>query len=150
MFVIILFQFEGDVRPLSVRSETTLRDVQKTLCKMFGQPFPESKCLLHVAGVKYEDFIEKPFEDIVADFTPCNIYFEPTDDPYFYDLEDHKGSKVALHEELGIEDADPGDCPVGQTPRRSAREHYDEIPAFSPLMQPTHADRASSELQQIS
>ena len=73
MFVIILFQFEGDLRPLSVRNETTLRDVQKTLCKMFGQPFPKSKCLLDVAGVKYEDFIEKPFEDIVADFTPCSI-----------------------------------------------------------------------------
>ena len=147
MFVIILFQFEGDVRPLSVRRETTLRDVQKTLCKMFGQPFPKNKCLLDVAGVKYEDFIEKPFEDIVADFTPCSIYFEPTDDPYFYDLEDRKGSKVTLHEELEIEDVIPRDWPVGKASLRSAREHYDEIPAFSPLMQSTHADRASSELQ---
>ena len=150
MFVIILFQFEGDVRPLSVRRETTLRDVQKQLCKMFGRPFPKTKCLLVVAGVLYEDFIERPFEDIVVDFTPCRMYFEPTDDPYFYDLEDRKGSKVTLHEELGIEDADPGDCPVGQTSLRSAGEHYDEIPTFSPLMQPTRADRASSELQQSS
>ena len=107
MFVIILFQFEGDVRPLSVRRETTLRDVQEQLCKMFGRPFPKTKCVLDVAGVLYEDFIERPFEDIVVDFTPCNIYFQPTDDPYFYDLEDRKrGSKVTLHEELEIEDAE--------------------------------------------
>ena len=117
---------------------------------MFGQPFPKNKCLLDVAGVKYEDFIEKPFEDIVADFTPCSIYFEPTDDPYFYDLEDRKGSKVTLHEELGIEDADARDWPVGQTSLRPPREYYGEIPEPPPLMQPTHADWASIELRQSS
>ena len=148
MFVIILFQFEGDVRPLSVRNGTTLRDVQKTLCKMFGQSFPKSKCSLDVAGVKYEDFIEKPFEDIVADFTPCSIYFEPTDDPYFYDLEDRKGSKVTLHEELEIEDTIAQDWPVGQTSLRATRERFGDIPAFSPLMQPTLADGASCEFRQ--
>ena len=102
MHVIILFQFEGDVRPLSVCNESTLRDVQQRLCKMFGRPFPKTKCLLDVAGVKYEDFIEKPFDDIVVDFTPCYVYFQPTDDPYFYDWEDRKGAKMTLREEVEI------------------------------------------------
>ena len=150
MLVIILFQFEGDVRPLSVRNETTLRDVQKQLCKMFGRPFPKTKCLLDVAGVKYEDFIERPFQDLVVDFTPCRIYFEPTDDPYFYDLEDRKGSKVTLHEELEIEDTIAQDWPVGQTSMRATRERFGEIPAFSPSMQTTLADGASSDLRQSS
>ena len=127
-----------------------MRDVQKQLCKMFGRPFPKTKCLLDVAGVKYEDFIERPFQDIAVDFTPCRIYFELTDDPYFYDLEDRKGSKVMLHEELEIEDAIPGEWPVGQTSLRPPREYYGEIPESPPLMQPTYADWVSSEFRQSS
>ena len=100
--------------------------------------------------MKYEDFITKPFEDIVVDFTPCNISFESTDDPYFYDLEDRKGSKVTLHEELEIENAIAQDWPVGQTSLRPPRECYGEIPEFPPLMLPTHADWVLSDHRQSS
>ena len=153
--IVILFQCEGDVRPLSVRREATLRDVQKQLCTMFRRPFPKTKCLLDVAGVQYEDFIEKPFE-VCVDFTPCRIYFEPTDDPYFYDLVDRRStSKLTLHEELEME-AEMGDTlprggwPSGPSSLRPAREHYGEIPVFSPLMHPTDAAVDSLELRQSS
>jgi hypothetical protein len=153
--IVILFQCEGDVRPLSVYREATLRDVQKQLCTMFRRPFPKTKCLLNVAGVRYEDFTERPFEDLVVDFTPCRIYFEPTDDPYFYDLEDRRStSKLTLHEELKMEsemgDTLPRRWPSGPSWFRAAREHYGEIPVFSPLMPPTHADVESPELRQSS
>ena len=151
--IVILFQCEGVVRPLSVRREATLRDVQKQLCTMFRRPFPKTKCLMDVACVQYEDFIERPFEDIVVDFTPCRIYFEPTDDPYFYDLVDRRStSKLTLHEELEME-SEMGDTlgwPSGPSSLRPAREHYGEIPVFSPLMHPTDAAVESLELRQCS
>jgi hypothetical protein len=131
--IVILFQCDGDVRPLSVRREATLRDVQKQLCTMFRRPFPKTKCLLDVAGVRYEDFVERPFEDIVVDFTSCRIYFEPTDDPHFYDLEDRKSSKLTLHEELKMEsemdDTFSRGWPSGSTSLRPATEHDDKIPS---------------------
>ena len=134
----IALQFEGDERRIAVRREATLREVQKQICSVYRQPFPKNKCVLVVDGVRYEDFIEKPFED-VPELALCTVQFHVTDDPYFYDFMDRKGSKLTLGEELQIEDAvarrrassEFGRAPVRPAEELRTRRRSSDAPGFS-------------------
>ena len=89
-----------------VQKNASLRDVQKDVCRMFRQRFPAKKARLIANGANFDEFIQKPFHrskegDIVT------VLFSDTDDPYFYDLFDRKGSKLKLEEEIALEKVPP-------------------------------------------
>ena len=89
-----------------VHKNASLRDVQKDVCRMFHQRFPAKKARLIANGASFDEFIQKPFHrskegDIVT------VLFSDTDDPYFYDLFDRKGSKLKLEEEIALEKVPP-------------------------------------------
>ena len=97
----------GDATHVHVVSKNaSLRDVQKDVCRMFHQRFPAKKARLIANGANFDEFIHQPFHrskegDIVT------VLFSDTDDPYFYDLFDRKGSKLKLEEEIALEKVPP-------------------------------------------
>ena len=89
-----------------VHKNTSLRGVQKDVCRMFHQRFPAKKAKLIANGTRFDDFIQQPFR-FCKEGDVVTVVFIDTDDPYFYDLCDRKGSKLRLQEEIALEKVPP-------------------------------------------
>ena len=96
----------GKVAQIEVGFHTPLGQVQKALCLAFGQRFPATKATLTVDGETYDEFIQKPFHRC-KEGDNIIVRFNDTDDPYFYDWFDRKGSKLKLEEEIALEKVPP-------------------------------------------
>ncbi len=94
----------GRVKVASFLRLVTLRDVQRELCAMYDQRFPSIMATLELGGRHYDSFDHRPFVDC-TDGAMAEVYFGPTDDPYFYDLADRCGPKFTLQDEVAWEDA---------------------------------------------
>jgi hypothetical protein len=90
-----------------VHKNASLRDVQQDVCRMFHQRFPAKKAILVDAmGRTFDEFIQKPFHRC-KEGDNIIVRFNDTDDPYFYDWFDRKGSKLKLEEEIALEKIPP-------------------------------------------
>ena len=83
----------GETREIAVDPDTSLRDMQLLLCKLFRQRHPAMKAKLVVGTFVYDDFIEIPFKNLTGS-VDANVVFSPTTDPYFYDLRDRRRQPV--------------------------------------------------------
>ena len=50
---------------IEVDRSTSLRDLQKQLCRAFSKPFPITKATMRIDGTPYEDFADHPFAECV-------------------------------------------------------------------------------------
>ena len=82
--------------------DTTSRAIQRQLCADFGRAFPASKVVLVLNNFVFDDFECLPFRDCPEDAT-FQVVFIATDDPYFYDLMQRKGTHLTLAEEIAAE-----------------------------------------------
>ena len=82
----------GESHEVAVEPGTSLRDLQRVLCKLFRQRFPAMKATLMVENEVYDEFIQIPFKNRVGTVEAA-VKFAPTDDPFFYDLRDRKPQK---------------------------------------------------------
>ena len=73
---------------------------------MFRQRFPAKKANLIANGTIFDEFIQQPFH-CCKDGDLVTVVFSDTDDPYFYDLFDRKGSKRKFEEEIAMEKVPP-------------------------------------------
>lgn len=89
---------------LEVQSDVWLRDVQAVLCKAFRQRFPVMMATLCVRGTSFDSFKKQPFLECV-DGEEVLVSFVPTDDPFFYDLNDRRGCRTTVLEDLEAEAA---------------------------------------------
>ena len=90
----------GETREIAIEPDTSLRDMQLLLCKLFRQRHPAMKAKLVVGTFVYDEFIEVPLKNLTGS-VDANVVFARTDDPYFYDLRDRRrqparGSSPAL------------------------------------------------------
>ena len=79
----------GERREINVDPNTSLRELQALVCKLFGKRFPAMKATLVVADNVYDEFIQEPFVTCSGSVEAI-ITFANTDDPYFYDLRDRR------------------------------------------------------------
>ena len=92
----------GEDQVCDVPRGSSLRDVQKLLCRVFRQRFPAMKAILTIDGVTYDQFYKFP---VFVQDAICIVHFIETDDPFFYDLADRKGIKPTWQEEVEYDDA---------------------------------------------
>ncbi len=84
---------------------SSLGDAQQQLCRAFRRRFPAMKAVLMTAdGVKYDEFLQLPFENCVEGEI-FDVIFMNTDDPYFYDKMDRARPKITLEEEVVHDEA---------------------------------------------
>jgi hypothetical protein len=100
---------EGDrAARLEVSAEARLRDVQRELCRLFRKSFPATMAVVTVvvegSPVTFDDLQQTPFLT-ARDGDQVLVRFCPTDDPYFYDLEDRRGCRATAFEEAAFEEA---------------------------------------------
>ncbi len=79
--------------------QTSLRAIQRDLCKHFHQRFPAMKAILKHGNEKYDEFSDLPFKHC-REGAVLDVSFEKTDDPYLYDLADRVGPKMTFEEEI--------------------------------------------------
>ena len=79
----------GEEHEICVCNNTSLRDVQETVCRLYRAPFPKTKVCLTHGGHTYDEFSQRPFINCCGGEV-MNAVFIKTDDPYFYDLRDRR------------------------------------------------------------
>ena len=79
----------GETCEIAVDPDTSLRDMQLLLCRLFHQRHPAMKATLIVGNNVYDEFIEIPFKNLTGS-VDANVVFAKTDDPYFYDLRERR------------------------------------------------------------
>jgi len=84
---------------IAVDRNLPLRECQQDICKRFKKSFPRFKACLVFQGPAgprvYNDFIQYPFRKCPPS-DEATVVFEETDDPYFYDLRDRRGTKKSV------------------------------------------------------
>ncbi len=103
MVAVILRCTGGEEMLASIPRSAKLRDVQRDLCKKFGQRFPATMAILVVGGQVYANFHEAPFEHC-SEGDVVDVIFQPTNDPSFYDESDRR-PQPTLEEEILWEEA---------------------------------------------
>ena len=91
----ISFRTADCIAEMDVSKSVPLRDLQKPLCTAFRQRFPAMKADLVIRGKRWDCFHQMPLVDCEHG-EEIEIIFEPTDDPYFYDVADRRGPKETL------------------------------------------------------
>ena len=104
MAAVILRCTGGEEMLASIPRTAKLRDVQRDLCKKFGQRFPATMAILVVGGEVYSNFQEIPFEHCSEEGDIVDVIFQPTNDPSFYDESDRR-PQPTLEEEFLWEEA---------------------------------------------
>ena len=77
----------GDRRTVRCARRCPLRHLQKRVCGAFGEDFPGIKAEIAVGGRLFKRFDEKPFWGVAR---TGNVWFTPTDDPYWLDVRDRR------------------------------------------------------------
>ena len=83
---------EDNVVTIIVERTMALRDLQKTLCKVFRQRFPLMSASVVCAGTSFDDFNDMPFvyaeeeEEVIVSFTRAS-------DMYFFDQVFRRGGR---------------------------------------------------------
>ena len=77
-----------------------LRDLQKDLCSFFKERFPKKLAKVQVYDKIYDEFMDYPFEEVIGEEIAVSVTFEDTTDPYFYDLQDRRGLKYTIEDEM--------------------------------------------------
>ena len=94
----------GEEHDICVRKNTSLRDMQETLCRLFRMPFPKTKACIAIGNRSYDEFVQRPFVDCCGGDV-MTVVFTQTDDPYFYDMRDrvyprHRKPSLQLEQAL--------------------------------------------------
>ena len=95
---------DSEPRELEVEKRASLRHVQKLLCSIFAERFPCMKASVVVRGEHFASFLDRPFFNC-EDGDEIEVAFSPTDDPFFYDLNDRSSHKISLEDEMAWEEA---------------------------------------------
>lgn len=148
----------------------TLRDLQKELCRLFGQRFPATMACLTISGIVSDEFGEMPFLNVVAGdeargascvtcaclftegcaCTPValqavmvEVSFVATDDPFFFDQMDRTSPKSTLEEDVLYEsEFESGTTTLSQSDwLRSRFDTSAWLRARSPFREDTADDR---------
>ena len=96
-------------KTLSVQRTGSLGGAQSALCHAFRQRFPVMQAYVTCRGEKYDEFSDQPFK-LLLQGEGVAVEFVLTDNPYFYDIVDRRGSlRITLEEEVAYETDHAGD-----------------------------------------
>ena len=102
--VTLTFTTGADVKMLAVQPTSSLRAVQPLLCRAFRMRFPATKAAVIVRGELHDDFAERPFQALLPGEAVA-VSFSPTDDPFWFDLQDRCRVQISLEDEVAYDAA---------------------------------------------
>ncbi len=105
LFMVTLhFSWGTDVKMLAVQPSSSLRAVQPLLCRAFRMSFPATMAAVTVRGQLRDDFADRPFQALLPG-EGVAVSFSPTDDPFWFDLQDRCGVNISIEEEVAYDAA---------------------------------------------
>ena len=102
--VTLTFTTGTDVKTLAVQPSSSLRAVQPLLCRAFRMSFPATMAAVTVRGQLRDDFADRPFQALLPG-EGVAVSFSPTDDPFWFDLQDRCGVNISIEEEVAYDAA---------------------------------------------